>query len=68
VDKAVLDMLKSGDIDASMAQGQYNMGYWSMVYLYHLAHNLSKEPPPGFVDTGSFVVTKNEADKYYIKD
>jgi ribose transport system substrate-binding protein len=68
VDKAVLDMLKSGDIDASMAQGQYNMGYWSMVHLYHLAHNLSKEPPPGFVDTGSFVVTKNEADKYYITD
>jgi ribose transport system substrate-binding protein len=68
VDKAVLDMLKAGDIDASMAQGQYNMGYWSMVYLYHLAHNLSKEPPPGFVDTGSFVVTKNEADKYYITD
>ncbi|MFP3089855.1 substrate-binding domain-containing protein [Treponema sp. TIM-1] len=67
VDKAVLDMLKSGDIDATMAQGQYNMGYWSQVYLYHLAHGLPAEPPPGFVDTGSFVVTKNEADKYYIK-
>jgi len=68
VDKSVLDNLKSGDVDATMAQGQYNMGYWSMVFLYHLVHKLPKEAPPGFVDTGSFVVTKNEADKYYIKE
>jgi ribose transport system substrate-binding protein len=67
LDRAVLDMLKSGDINATMAQGQYNMGYWSQVFLYHLAHDLPAEAPPGFVDTGSFVVTKETADRYYIK-
>ncbi|WP_334104425.1 substrate-binding domain-containing protein [Muricomes intestini] len=67
VDKTVLDMIKSGDIDATVAQGQYNMGYWSMVMLYTQAHNLSNAALPGFVDTGVTIVTKDTVDDYYVK-
>jgi ribose transport system substrate-binding protein len=67
VDKAVLDMLKAGDIDGTVAQGQYNMGYWSQVFLYHLAHNLPAKDLPGFLDTGVTIVTKEHADEYYVK-
>lgn len=67
VDKTVLDMIKSGDIDATVAQGQYNMGYWSMVMLYTQAHELSDVALPGFVDTGVTIVTKDEVDDYYVE-
>ncbi|MDR1785571.1 MAG: substrate-binding domain-containing protein [Spirochaetaceae bacterium] len=67
VDRAVLDMLKAGDIDGTVAQGQYNMGYWSQVFLYHLAHNLPAKALPGFLDTGVTIVTKEHADEYYVK-
>jgi ribose transport system substrate-binding protein len=67
VDKAVLDMLKAGDIDGTVAQGQYNMGYWSQVFLYHLAHNLPAKDIPGFLDTGVTIVTKERADEYYVQ-
>jgi ribose transport system substrate-binding protein len=67
VDRAVLDMLKAGDIDGTVAQGQYNMGYWSQVFLYHLAHNLPAKDLPGFLDTGVTIVTKERADEYYVK-
>ena len=66
VDKTVLDMIKSGDIDATVAQGQYNMGYWSMVMLYTQAHELSDAALPEFVDTGVTIVTKDEVDDYYV--
>ena len=68
VDKTVLDMIKSGDIDATVAQGQYNMGYWSMVMLYTQAHDLSAVDLPGFVDTGVTIVTKDTVDNYYVKE
>jgi ribose transport system substrate-binding protein len=67
VDKTVLDKIKSGDIAATVAQGQYNMGYWSMNFLYHLAHNLPAVGLPGFVDTGVTIVTKDTVDNYYVK-
>lgn len=66
VDKTVLDMIKSGDISATVAQGQYNMGYWSMNFLYTLAHDLSGDDLPGFVDTGVTIVTKDTVDNYYV--
>lgn len=68
VDKTVLDMIKSGDVDATVAQGQYNMGYWSMVMLYHEANGLSNEDLPGFVDTGVTIVTADTVDDYYVKE
>ncbi|HHT96289.1 MAG TPA: sugar ABC transporter substrate-binding protein [Clostridiales bacterium] len=67
VDKTVLDMIKSGDVDATVAQGQYNMGYWSMVMLYTKANGLSNANLPGFVDTGVTIVTKDTVDNYYVK-
>jgi len=30
----VLDKVKSGEIDGTVAQGMYNMGYWSLMMLY----------------------------------
>jgi ribose transport system substrate-binding protein len=67
VDSTVLDMIKSGDIDATVAQGQYNMGYWSMNFLYTQTHKLSSVNLPGFVDTGVTIVTKDTVDNYYVK-
>ena len=67
VDRTVLDKIKSGDILATVAQGQYNMGYWSMNFLYHVAHTLPAVALPGFVDTGVTIVTKDTVDNYYVK-
>ena len=41
-DKGTLDLIKEGVIDASIAQGTWNMGYWSMMMLYTVKHNLSE--------------------------
>ncbi|MDR2670302.1 MAG: substrate-binding domain-containing protein, partial [Oscillospiraceae bacterium] len=65
-DSAVLDMIKSGQIEATVAQGTYNMGYWSMRFLFDLAHSLPKKLPPSFVDTGVTIVTKANVDDYYV--
>ncbi|MDR3336404.1 MAG: substrate-binding domain-containing protein [Treponema sp.] len=67
VDPTVLDKIKSGDIAATVAQGQYNMGYWSMNFLYHLAHKLPGADLPGFLDTGVTIVTRDTVDNYYVK-
>jgi ribose transport system substrate-binding protein len=74
-DKGTLDMVKSGVIDATLAQGTWNMGYWGMHYLYNLKHDLIHpvndwktakiNPLPPFVDTGVNVVTKENVDHFY---
>ncbi len=76
-DKGTLDLIKEGIIDASIAQGTWNMGYWSMMMLYNVKHNLVKpvegwqtkeiNPLPGVVDTGTNVVTKTNVDAFYVK-
>lgn len=66
-DSAVLDMIKNGQIEATVAQGTYNMGYWSMKFLYELAHDLPGDALPGFIDTGITIVNKDNVDKYYVK-
>lgn len=66
-DTAVLDMVKNGQIKATVAQGTYNMGYWSMKFLYELANDLPKKDLPGFIDTGITMVTKDNVDEYYVK-
>lgn len=66
-DPAVLDMIKSGQIEATVAQGTYNMGYWSMNFLFHLAQDLPDDDLPGFVDTGITIVTKDNVDDYYVQ-
>lgn len=66
-DKALLDMIKDGSIDATIAQGTYNMGFWSMNFLYQLKHKIPQGPLPNFVDTGVNVVTKDNVDQFYVK-
>lgn len=73
-DKGTLDLIKEGIIEASIAQGTWNMGYWSMMMLYNVRHNLVKpveswqtkgiNPLPGVVDTGTNVVTKANVDAF----
>lgn len=66
-DAAVLDMIKSGQIEATVAQGTYNMGYWSLNFLYQLAHKLPGDALPGFIDTGITIVNKDNVENYYVK-
>lgn len=73
-DKGTLDAIKEGKIDASIAQGTWNMGFWSLQYLFQLKHDLinpvadwkSKgvNPLPSYVDTGVSVVTKENVDAF----
>lgn len=76
-DKGTLDLIKDGVISASIAQGTWNMGFWSMMMLYSVRHNLVQpvegwstkgiNPLPGVVDTGTNVVTKNNVEAFYSK-
>ncbi|GGI96280.1 substrate-binding domain-containing protein [Paenibacillus hunanensis] len=74
--KETLDMIQTGTIDATIAQGTWNMGYWSLQYLFHLHHGLTVPAPslsgivspvPVRVDTGVSVVTKDNVSDYYAK-
>ena len=67
VDTTVLDKIKSGEIEATVAQGMHNMGYWSMMFLYTEANGLFSKALPGYVDTGVAIVTKDNVDDYYNK-
>lgn len=76
-DKGTLDMVKNGTISATMAQGTWNMGYWSMQYLFHLNHGLVESRAasrgeaastlPVNTDTGITIVTQENVDGYYAK-
>lgn len=75
-DKVTLDMVRQGEIAATLAQGTWNMGYWSLLYLYHLHHGLvtpdsgqtaDASPLPVYVDTGITVVTQENVENYYMK-
>jgi ribose transport system substrate-binding protein len=76
-DKGTLDMVKDGVISMTLAQGTWNMGYWSLQFLFHLHHNLLQPLPngkrpdtsllPAYVDTGITVVTKENVENYYAK-
>lgn len=75
-DKVTLDMVREGAIAATLAQGTWNMGYWSLQFLFHLHHGLinpdsgqtaDASPLPVKVDTGITVVTKDNVANYYVK-
>lgn len=74
IDKQTLDMVKDGTIAATIAQGTWNMGYWSLNYLFHVQHDLIKPQTDPYaskilpeMDTGIAVVTKRNVEKYYAK-
>ncbi|WP_453995994.1 substrate-binding domain-containing protein [Bacillus nitroreducens] len=69
-DKGTLDMIKDDVISATLAQGTWEMGYWSLQFLFHLQHGIHEqdrenEPLPRFVDTGVTIVTKENVNAYY---
>ncbi|WP_410511582.1 substrate-binding domain-containing protein [Paenibacillus sp. BR2-3] len=76
-DKGTLDLVKDGTISATMAQGTWNMGYWSLMELFQLHRDLAADPAayahnmplpvPDTVDTGIDVVTRANVDNYYAK-
>lgn len=75
-DKGTLDLVKDGTINATLAQGTWNMGYWSLLSLFHQSHDIVQpdgDTPngahslPPFIDTGITVVTKENVDNYYAK-
>lgn len=75
-DKETLDMVKEGIISATLAQGTWNMGYWSLQYLFHLNHDLipSTAEDGSYVnqfmtkmDTGITVVSQTNVDDFYAK-
>ena len=70
LDGALLDLIAKGEVQATIAQGAWNMGYWGMMMSYAVAHNMvdaglgdykkaDASPLPAYVDTGSYVVTKD---------
>ncbi|WP_117160826.1 substrate-binding domain-containing protein [Paraliobacillus sp. X-1268] len=69
-DKGTLDMIQDGVISATLAQGTWDMGYWSLQFLFHLQHKIVEEedaetPLPRYVDTGITIVTQKNVDSYY---
>jgi len=75
-DKGTLDMIEKGAIQATVAQGTWNMGYWSLQFLFHLHHGLtgsgyskasSSYPLPVYVDTGITIVTRENVNDYIAK-
>lgn len=74
--KETLDRISDGTISATIAQGTWNMGYWSLQYLFHLHHGLTVPAPtlgndvsplPPRVDTGITIVTRENVKDYYAK-
>lgn len=77
-DKGTLDAIKDGSIEASIAQGTWNMGFWAFQMIFQLKHNLINptegwaekgiNPLPPYVDTGVSVVTKDNVDAFYVSE
>ncbi|MDQ0253127.1 ribose transport system substrate-binding protein [Evansella vedderi] len=73
-DKGTLEMIENDIISATMAQGTWNMGYWSLIFLFHLHHELTEPmvlksrdlaPLPLYLDTGITIVTKENVENYF---
>ncbi|HVC46751.1 MAG TPA: substrate-binding domain-containing protein [Terracidiphilus sp.] len=75
VDPDVLDAIKGGMVDATIAQKPYTMGYYGLKVLDEVYHDPPKtlnedyaadpfSPYPVFIDTGTAVVDKENVDKY----
>lgn len=75
-DKGTLDLVKDGTINATLAQGTWNMGYWSLLELFHHHHDLVQPDSedmngahqlPPHIDTGVTIVNQDNVDNYYAK-
>jgi len=54
IDQATIEGIEEGNIDATIVQAAWNMGYWGMMMVWAQAHDLTTLP--AVVDTGVFVV------------
>lgn len=69
IDDRLMEMIEAGDVAATLVQGGWNMGFWSMMMVYYLAHDLLQpienwkeagiSTLPSYVDTGGYIVTKD---------
>ncbi|MDC3418231.1 substrate-binding domain-containing protein [Aquibacillus salsiterrae] len=71
-DKGTLDMIDEGIISATLAQGTWKMGYWSLQFLFHLNKGIVEDeengsPLPNYLDTGVTIVTEENVDDFYPK-
>jgi ribose transport system substrate-binding protein len=75
LDNALLDLIQKGDVQGTLAQGAWNMGYWGLMMSYALAHGMVNagiddwkgagiSPLPSYVDTGAYEVTKDNLDAF----
>ena len=77
-DTTLLDAIKAGTCDATVAQGSYNEGYWAMHMLYHAVHELPNpvnnwkengmNPLPVNIDTGVNIVNAENVDSFYMAE
>jgi len=76
-DEATLQFIEQGIIDASIGQRTYTMSYTALQLVYNLRNNqinmvrdwrkLGISPLPMLIDTGSFVITKDNVKEFYHK-
>jgi ribose transport system substrate-binding protein len=70
-DANTLDLIDSGELGATLAQGTWQMGFWGMMFLYMVRNDLIKSvsdwqsggilPLPPNVDTGVVVITRENS-------
>lgn len=73
-EQVTLEGIKAGTVEFTVAQGPYNMGYWSMMMLYAAKHQIVEPvenwaeygiaPLPPVVDTGAFLINTENVDAY----
>lgn len=70
-DEGTLDLIDSGELNATLAQGTWQMGFWGMMMLYMVRNGFVKSvsdwqaasisPLPPNVDTGVVVITSENS-------
>lgn len=74
-DDALYEAIKDGSVLATARQGAYNMGFWSLNFLFYVRNNMVNtvegwkesglSPLPASVDTGVDIVTKDNLSAFY---
>jgi ribose transport system substrate-binding protein len=69
IDQSTIEAIEKGEIDATIVQAAWNMGYWSTWFCYTVVHDMVQplsdwraagiSPLPAVVDTGTYIVTKD---------
>lgn len=62
-----LNSIGDGSLQASVCEGTYNEGFWSMHLLYQAANNLPSSSMPPFVNCGTSIITKDNYTEFYLK-